>query len=268
MNRPIALCCLLPSLVLGEAPIARAAADEAPAIGTHAAADHIEALPRTVDLRPALAELRMQPRRQGGRGTCSVFTTVAALEFALSRRSGRLEPLSPEYLNWAANQITGNHAHDRGQFFHNLLKGFEKFGICSERELPYAERIDPALAPSLELQAHARRVLEQGLRVHWIRRWTPEQGLSDEQFDQIKRVLAAGWPVAAGSDHSRLLVGYADQPDQPGGGQFATMDSGSGRFDAVSYEFAKTKIGDAFWVESSPADEPAQHNDEGNESDD
>lgn len=260
MNRRIAFCCLLSGLVLGELPRAAAAAGEAPATGANSTADRGEPLPPVIDLRPALVKLGMRPRRQGPRNTCSVFTATAAIEFALARRNRRGEPLSPEYLNWAANQVTGNRTHDHGQFFHNLLKGFEKFGICSERELPYAERIDPALAPSLELQAHARRVLEQGLRVHWIRRWTPEQGLSDEQFDQIKRVLAAGWPVAAGSNHSRLLVGYADQPDQPGGGQFATMDSGTGRFDAVTYEFVRTKVADAFWVESSPANNKPARN--------
>ncbi len=83
-----------------------------------------------------------------------------------------------------------------------------------------------------------------------ICRWSPTQGLSDAQFAEIKRVLAAGWPVAAGSDHSRLLVGYRDDATAPGGGVFSTKDSGVGRFDEVSYEFVKTRVADAFWVES------------------
>ena len=46
--------------------------------------------------------------RQGDRGTCSVFTTTSALEFAFSRYMGKSVRLSVEYLNWAANQVTGN----------------------------------------------------------------------------------------------------------------------------------------------------------------
>ena len=48
------------------------------------------------------------------------------------------------------------------------------------------------------------------------------------------------------------VVGYADDASQPGGGVFLTKDSGSAAFDLVTYEFAKTKIGDVFWVEAPP----------------
>ena len=65
-------------------------------------------------------------------------------------------------------------------------------------------------------------------------------------------MLAKGYPVAAGSSHSRLLVGYADDPGQPGGGFFLTKDSGKAAFDLVTYDFAKTKVGDVFWVEAPP----------------
>ena len=47
-----------------------------------------------------------------------------------------------EYLNWSCNQITHNR-RDIGQFFHNLLKGYELHGVCLESEMPYTRRFDP-----------------------------------------------------------------------------------------------------------------------------
>ena len=75
---------------------------------------------------------------------------------------------------------------------------------------------------------------------------------------EIKAVLAIGYPVGAGAEHSRLLVGYHDDLKQPGGGVFFTKDSGSGKFDEVTYQFVKTKVGDVFWVEAldKKADKP------------
>jgi hypothetical protein len=67
---------------------------------------------------------------------------------------------------------------------------------------------------------------------------------------EIKAVLAIGWPVAAGAGHSRLLVGYHDDPQQPGGGVFFAKDSGSGKHKQVTYDFLKTKVHEVFWVEA------------------
>ena len=39
--------------------------------------------PKSVDLRPLFHKWALSPRRQGARGTCSVFTVVGALEYAL-----------------------------------------------------------------------------------------------------------------------------------------------------------------------------------------
>ena len=64
-------------------------------------------------------------------------------------------------------------------------------------------------------------------------------------------MLAAGYPVAAGSGHSRLLVGYRDDATLPGGGEFITEDSALARFDKVTYEFVRTQVADVFWVEAA-----------------
>src|SRR5688500_11287794 len=78
-------------------------------------------LPDAVDLRPEFDAWGLGPCRQGARGTCSVFTVVGALEYAVACRQGRSMRLSVEFLNWA-----GHRAADRrvdGGFFSELWDG-------------------------------------------------------------------------------------------------------------------------------------------------
>ena len=206
----------------------------------------------SADLRATFRQWGLTPTKQGERGTCSVFTTTTALEFAFSRRLGRSVRLSVEYLNWAANRATGESKD--GQFFHDCLAGFEKFGICDAADMPYTAEFDPKLAPSAKARANARSLRNAAagdIRIHWINPWKPKPGLTDVHLHEIKGVLAKGWPVAAGSEHSRLLVGYRDNTQQPGGGVFFDDDSATGNFEEVTYEFVKKNVGDVFWVEAS-----------------
>ncbi len=220
--------------------------------------------PSTVDLRPRLHELGLVPRPQGARGTCSIFTACEAIEFAVARQTGKAQRLSPEYLNWAAGQAAGRPSD--GNFFHNALAGFERHGICRESAMPYEAAFDANRAPSADAAAEAARVREQSrgvLQVRWIVPWQPDRfGVDEERFAEIKRVLALGYPVAAGSSHSRLLVGFRDDASQPGGGTFITEDSALNRFDEVSYEFVRKHVADVFWVEvvtqPTPADTDAK----------
>lgn len=207
-------------------------------------------LPKSVDLRPQLESWGLLPRSQGSRNTCSVFVTAGALEFAVSRHYARGTVLSVEYLNWACNRVIRNETADRGQFFHDLLRGFEAHGICPETDMPYQARFDPALRPSEKAMASAGEIRKLGVRIHWINPWKPQPGLTDDHLRRIKAVLAGGYPVAAGSSHSRLLVGYADDARQPGGGLFLTKDSGAAAFASITYAFAKEMVGDVFWVEA------------------
>jgi hypothetical protein len=208
--------------------------------------------PDSIDLRPRLIALGLTPRPQGGRGTCSIFTATEAIEFALARQSGHAVRMSPEYLNWAGAKAAG-HSSD-GNFFHNAIAGFEQSGLCSEPLMPYAAQYDPARVPSAEAVADAARVQDQSrgvIVVHWIVPWVPDRfGVDGEQFAQIKETLARGYPVAAGSGHSRLLVGYRDDPTLPGGGVFLTEDSALNKFDEVTYEFVRGQVADVFWIEA------------------
>ena len=205
-------------------------------------------LPTSVDLRPQFAKWKLPPRGQGERNTCSVFVTVGAFEFALSKRHDRGIPLSVEYSNWACNQVIRNSAADRGQFFHDLLKGYEKHGLCGDELMPYEKKFQNA-EPSEAAQRDANANRRLGFEVHWIRPWSKNTGLTDKQFNEIRRTLANGWPVCAGSDHSRLLVGYVDDVQQPGGGKFLTRDSGLGEYSEVTYDWIRKNIYDLFWVQ-------------------
>jgi hypothetical protein len=208
--------------------------------------------PTTVDLRHDFEAQGLVPRRQGARGTCSVFTTCSAIEWALAKHRGRAERLSVEFLNWSAGQFAG--APSDGNFFHNALGGFERFGVCAEDALPYRASYDAALAPApaaLADAAHLRDECRSALTVHWIVPWQANRfGVTDVELREIKSVIARGFPVAAGSGHSRLLVGYRDDAAQPGGGIFITEDSALGRFDEVTFAFVEKDVADVFWIEA------------------
>ncbi len=222
---------------------AHAARREAPPKAAPAAV-----LPASVDLRPEFNKWGLTVRAQGERGTCSVFTTAAALEYELARRDGHGIPLSVEFLNWAANQGWGVNQGD-GSFFRDCLRGFKYYGICPDVDMPYRQQFDPELAPSDAALADATAIWALGFEIHWIKFWNRQQGLSDGNLVEIKQVLAQGHPVAAGSSHSRLLVGYHDDPGEPGGGVFIARDSAAVRYTRLSYEYVKANLNDLFWVE-------------------
>ena len=201
------------------------------------------------DLRPQFVAYGLPPRSQGPRPTCSIFTTVGAFEFAFARATGRGERLSAEYCNWAANAATGR--NDDGDFFHCALAGWQRFGMCREALHPYAAQFANVPPPPDALVEGGRLLGTTGvsLTIRWIRPIDGGKGLSAAQFDDALATLAAGYPIAAGSAHSRLLVGYHGDPAAPGGGTFLTLDSALGAFAEVSAEFVRTQVNDAFVVE-------------------
>ena len=83
------------------------------------------------DLRADFLKYGLKPRLQGNRDTCSVFTTVGAFEFGLSRKHDRSTTLSVEFLNWASNQAAGDKFD--GSFFADCLGGFRKYGLWPMR---------------------------------------------------------------------------------------------------------------------------------------
>jgi len=208
-----------------------------------------ESAAKLVDLRPEFERLKLTRKSQGRRNTCSVFTTVGAMEFALSKKHDRAHPLSEEYLNWACNQVIGNKTADRGQFFHHLLQGFEKYGICLEAEMPYARKFHPEFEPSARAQKSAKQVQRLGMKARWIKRNDGTTGITEAQLEEIKKTLRLGWPVCAGSFHSVLFVGYQDDKALPGGGRFFVHDSANLRHKPMHYAEARKRLCDLLWYE-------------------
>jgi len=223
-----------------------------------------------VDLRPLFKERGLATRAQGSRGTCSAFTITRAIEYALGKKQRRTSRLSVEFLNWASNQVIGERRD--GGFFSDLWKGFERYGICDEDEMPYVSEFDPQRRPSDAALAHARKRRETGLRLHWIKPWDPNRGLSDEQFAAVKETLRRQRPVCGGflwpkqaewadgvlqwasrenvrDGHSVLLVGFRNDASLPGGGVFLVQNTSKGpRHGAMSYQYVRAYMNDAAWI--------------------
>lgn len=122
----------------------------------------------------------------------------------------------------------------------------------------------------------ARETAKAGLRLHWIKPWDVTTGLTAPQLREIKRVLARGWPVCGGlrwpkrehwrrdvlqmasadevfDGHSVLLVGFADNLAEPGGGDFLIRNSATGTDQGgLPYEYALRFMNDAAWIEPAP----------------
>jgi hypothetical protein len=224
------------------------------------------------DLRPAFKKWGLGARFQGDRNTCSVFVLTGALEYARARREDRATTLSVEFLNWAANKVEAE--KDDGAFFSDLWKGFSVYGICPEPQMPYQTEFDPDRAPGPDVKEQARQALETGYRLHWIKPWNPKTGLSEPELERIKRTLDRQWPVCGGfrwplhpvheegdilntpppegvkAGHSVLLVGYRDDPRQPGGGTFLFRNTNHyGREGRMTYAYAAVYMNDAAWVD-------------------
>jgi hypothetical protein len=178
------------------------------------------------------------------------------MEAAITRIEGRGRRLSVEYFNWAGNVAT--HRDDDGDFFHNILAGWDQSGAVDESAWPYAETFDGASAPAEALVAAGRKNLEQWrsrVVVHWIKTLGPP-GLDEAQFVEFRQRLAAGDAVAIGSGHSRLAVGFIEDAESPSCGRVLTLDSGSGRFSEVGADFIRQHVNDAFWVEAVRTGDP------------
>ena len=249
---------------LSFAALSASAAPAAPAKGE-------AALPASIDLRPRFDAWGLERRRQGNRGTCSVFTVAGALEYALAHKTKRGTRLSVEFLNWAGHQAANRTAD--GGFFSELWDGYAAYGICPEADLPYRADYDAALQPPPAALERAKEAASRKLKLRWIKEWDPKTGLTAAQMEKVKAVLREGFPVCGGfrwpkkeqwdgetlkmcppeevfDGHSVLLVGYREDAGQPGGGVFLIRNSGGeGRDGALPYAYVREYMNDAAWIQ-------------------
>ncbi|MGA7701717.1 MAG: C1 family peptidase [Thermoguttaceae bacterium] len=228
---------------------------------------------QSVDLRPLFQQWKLDARSQGGRGTCSVFALNAVIEYAVATKQQRGTRLSVEFLNWASNATAG--AATDGGCFSKLWAGCAAHAVCPEADMPYADNFDPARKPNKKAIAAAAKIRALGLRLHWIKQWDSSHGASDEQIAEIKRTLRRRWPVCGGflwpkneghwwksgvlqkcprravmDGHSIVLVGFRDDPTQPGGGVFLIRNSaGPSRDGMMTYDYVRAYLNDAAWID-------------------
>lgn len=235
------------------------------------------ATPAEVDLRPRFHQWGLFPKRQGSRGTCSIFAIVGVLEYEVAL-AGVVPPpdLSEEYLNWASHQTNGRDVD--GSFFSDALNGLDQFGICREELMPYAAQFDAHATPSA--QAREEAASRRNVSAHWIKEWDVNTGLTREQMAAIRASLAEGHPVAAGmrwpkapvfgpdhvlqlppgevfDGHSVILVGYQDDPGLAGGGAFlfrnhAGTDWAEGGYARLPYAYVEEYTNDAVGLRVRP----------------
>jgi C1A family cysteine protease len=223
-----------------------------------------------VDLTPKFEHWKLDRRRQGGRGTCSVFAVTGALEYAVAAANHHGTRLSVEFLNWAGHRA--NDRHEDGGFFSELWKGYEQYGICPEADLPYRETFADDLQPESRALEEAKKTQHAHLNLEWIKEWDVHTGLTDKEMEAIKRTVSKGWPVCAGlrwpkravwtegvlqmcapedvfDGHSILIVGYRDSTEKPGEGIFRIRNSGGDGSDGyLPYEYVRAYTNDAAFI--------------------
>ena len=230
-------------------------------------------LPPRVNLGPEFAKRAITPRTQGKRNTCSLFAITALAEYECSRDDQRTRmQLSEEYLIWAANEATGL-LGDQAMFY-EAVHGLNTFGICASSLMPYQRTSAADRTPSKRASTNARK-LSGRWKVHWIKRWDRNRGLSDDELTSVKTALANEHPVACGlrwpkafrgaalldlpppggvfDGHSIVFTGYDDDGGRDRGGILFFRNSngpewGRNGYGVMSYAYARVYANDALWL--------------------
>lgn len=197
-------------------------------------------LPSEVDLRN-----RMPPvRDQGNRGTCVAHATAVVREYLVGDTSIDAD-LSEQFLYWACKQQDGD-PEGEGTWIKTAMAVLKSLGVCPESVWPYNPdgivNNEGQGPPPTEARDHAKPF-----------QVTAVQELNGRWVDTLKKVLAAGQPIAFDvpvfeswqrpyfsrvadvrvplpgeqivGGHAMCLVGYVDDTEVPGGGVFLVRNS-------------------------------------------
>jgi hypothetical protein len=210
-----------------------------------------EEIPCAVDLRKDAKMLGIKIQKQGKRGTCSVFAMTHILEYAYARTFGPgYSDLSQEFLNHAANLVSGR--TDDGDFFFNVARGYETFGVVTEAQMPYRKKNDFNsfhFGDEIVEAAAANIAGEMAIKGRFIKPLDGTEGLSDEQFNEIIEYLISGVPVAIGRSHSTVIVGYSLDDGSSGGGDFILADNARGGYHKEDFASVKREVRDVYVFE-------------------
>jgi hypothetical protein len=202
-----------------------------------------------VDFRPTIESLGLGVRQQGSRGTCSVFTLTFLLEYAYrTRLTTGSNDLSEEYLNYASNLVTNTTAD--GDFFDNLDRGYQNWGIVPETTQPYQ---------SMPVTTIAQAILDAGrlwtrFTADFIKPWDSSKGASQAQLDRAIAYLDQNLAVAFGgwwptsSAWGTTLVGGIDVMNVPPLSQKSTMVFDGHSVPLVGYRKDATYAGGGYFV--------------------
>lgn len=229
------------------------------------------------DLRPLFEKYSICIYDQGLRGTCSVFAVAGLLEFEYAHTSGKVIPLSVEYLNWASNQITGEPSD--GSYFSDAIVALNKYGICSNELFPYhIDNISGKMEPSDAAVRDAQQ--RKSVSAKWIKEWDPKTGMTNDQIMNVKYEINNEHPVAIGfrwpkndvkyrkivnglmvippeegvfDGHSVIIVGFYDDPEIPGGGYFIFKNShgmgyGENGYGKMPYKYVQSYANDGIAI--------------------
>ena len=141
-------------------------------------------LPASTDLRglfpPALD--------QGRLGSCVSNATAGATQFTMKKMGSKVFLALPSrlFLYYNTRLIEGTQGRDSGCYVRDALKSLNSDGVCSEIEWPYVES-QVLTRPSKISYTHATK--EKSVNYGAV---------DNTQADQIKAVLAVGYPIIFG----------------------------------------------------------------------
>lgn len=228
-------------------------------------------IPRQHSLVEDFERLRVGVKNQGRRGSCTVFGSLAVIEYHMARR-GNFVSLSEQFAAWAATKIE-DYRRKEGYSMWDVTQGIQKYGITTEELMPYSESVVGRPSNEALVDAATRKNIAA-----LIFKDDPECRRDGFSIDVIRTLcgsIAEGWPVTVGmrwSDggldrynmleergvssndgHVIVLVGYTRDDRIPGGGKFTFRNSwgrdyGQNGYADVSFRYLLKYGGGAFAI--------------------
>lgn len=226
-------------------------------------------IPRKHSLEQEFERLGLFIKDQGRRGSCTVFASLAVIEYHLARK-GKYVQLSEQFAAWAATEVGGTRKRS-GYSAWDVTQGAKEYGITTEALMPYSTRrvgrpSKEALADAANRKNVATVVFEEdperdGISLDVIRAmcgsisegWpvTMSVGWDDGDLDEGNMLSERG--VYSGNGHAIVLVGYTRSDSFSGGGKFVFRNSwgtdyGRNGYADISFQYLMEFGGKAFAI--------------------